>query len=197
MDRANEVLDFWFGSPDSVEYGTERDFWFSGGAEIDAQIRDRFLALYEEAAAGTLDHWRQVRHGCLALILLLDQFPRNMFRGEARAFATDAKALACARHAITQGFDRDRPAGHLQFFYLPFEHSEDIGDQRRSEQLMRSLPEYEEKSLHIRYAVLHREVIERFGRFPTRNADLGRKNTPEEDAFLMETGGQWSVDEGE
>ncbi len=184
MDEINRILDYWFGAPDSAEYGTYRELWYDGGPEIDAEIADRFGPIHQRAAAGELDHWRERARPCLALILLFDQFPRNMFRGEPRSFATDAKAVETARHAVERGYDRGLDLDTQQFYYMPFEHSEDIADQRRSVELFRAGADDERKQEHIDYAVRHLEIIERFGRFPHRNAILGRDSTPEEIAFL-------------
>ncbi len=184
MRTVAEILDFWFGAPDSAEHGSHREMWFEGGPEVDAGVSKRFGALYEQAAVGELDHWRDEARACLALILVLDQFPRNMFRGTAKAFATDGKAAGIARHALMRGHDRGLGLDTQQFYYLPFEHSEDLADQRRSVELFRAGTAGERKEEHVGYAVRHLEIIERFGRFPHRNAILGRDSTAEEIAFL-------------
>ncbi len=188
MDEFDRILDYWFGPPDSEEHGTHREMWYGGGPEIDAEIAERFDTLYQRAAAGELDHWRDQARSCLALILLFDQFPRNMFRGEPRSFATDAKAVEFARHAVERGYDRGLDPNTQQFYYLPFEHSEDIADQHRSVGLFRASADDERKEENIGYAVQHLEIIERFGRFPHRNAILGRESTPEEIKFLQDGG---------
>ncbi|WP_026874002.1 DUF924 family protein [Inquilinus limosus] len=178
---AHDVLTFWFEQ-------SGKDRWFSGDAGFDAEIRARFLTLQEEAAAGRHDDWAASPLGAVALCIVLDQFPRNLFRGTPRAFATDPQALATAKAAVEQGFDKD-PAltdDHRLFLYLPFEHSEDLADQQRSVELQTaglSDPGY------IDYARRHLAVIERFGRFPHRNLILGRITTPEEEAYLAEHGG--------
>lgn len=183
-----EVLDFWFGPPGSPGRGQERKEWFAkqahDGSEFDAAIRDGFLATYEAAARGDLDHWAETCDGIVALCLLLDQFPRNMFRGQARAFATDAKILAMAKQAIARGLDR--PLGHIPgpFVYLPFEHSEVIADQDRYLELVGRFAHLERGAKMAKYGRAHKELIERFGRFPHRNACLGRPSTPEELAYL-------------
>ncbi len=184
MDEIDRILDYWFGPPDSEIHGTFREMWYRGGPEIDSEIAERFEALYERAAAGELDDWREQARSCLAMILLLDQFPRNMFRGEPRSFATDAKAVETARHAVGRGYDRGLDLNVQQFHYMPFEHSEDIADQRRAVELFRAAADDERKEENIGYAIKHLEIIERFGRFPHRNAILGRDSTPEEIAFL-------------
>ena len=191
IEEASEVLDCWFGAPGSPEHGQRRDMWFKDGRSIDAEIRERFLALHEEAASGVLDHWRQDPRACLALILLLDQFPRHMFRDRPLAYATDPRALATAKHALDAGFDRDRPFVELNFFYLPFSHAEHLAAQRRSVELRQALPEHEEKEKSITRAIDHMEVIARFGRFPHRNEILGRESTPEEAKFLDDNPDAW------
>ncbi len=172
---AQDVLDFWFGA--------DRKAWFEKNPAFDEEIRARFLPLYERAASGALEAWRAAPDSCLALVILLDQFPRNMFRGSARAFAADPLALQAAKHAVSQRFDQGLSLDERTFLYLPFEHSESLADQARGCELMQPLGEEV-----YRYAVRHREIIERFGRFPHRNAALGRENTPEETAFLKQPG---------
>ena len=184
MDEVDRVLDYWFGPPDSEIHGTFREMWYRGGPKIDSEIAGRFGTLHERAAAGELDHWREQARSCLALILLLDQFPRNMFRGEPRSFATDAKAVEIARHAVERGYDRGHDLNTQQFYYMPFEHSEEVADQRRAVELFRAADDDERKEENIGYAVEHLEIIERFGRFPHRNAILGRESTPDEIKFL-------------
>ncbi len=188
MNEAGDVIDYWFGAPGDAEYGSHREMWFGGGPEIDAEITERFGALHVRAAAGEFDHWRDEARACLALILLLDQFPRNMFRGEPRSFATDAEAIEIARHAVDQGYDRGLDLNIQQFYYMPFQHSEDLADQRRSVELFRAGADDERKEENIGYAVQHLEIIERFGRFPHRNEILGRESTPKEIKFLEDGG---------
>jgi uncharacterized protein (DUF924 family) len=180
--RAAEVMRFWFA-------GAPRDKrWFEKNAAFDAEIRARFLALHEAAAAGALDAWKETRADCLALIVLLDQLPRNMFRGTPRAFATDARALGAARYAVERGYDRTMAPCERMFVYLPFEHSESLDDQDESCRLNKPLAAFPETHDVYRYAERHREIIARFGRFPHRNAALGRASTPEEIEFLKEPG---------
>lgn len=193
IEEASRVLEYWFGAPESPEYGQRRDIWFKDGRSIDADIRERFFSLHETAASGALDHWRQEARTCLALILVLDQFSRHMFRDGPRAFAADSKALATAKHALDAGFDRDRPFGELNFFYLPFSHAEHLASQHRSVVLRRALPEHEEKAKSVERAIDHMEVIARFGRFPHRNEILGRESTPEEAKFLDDNPDAWFV----
>jgi uncharacterized protein (DUF924 family) len=171
--RAEAVLTFWFGQ--------EAKRWFEKNATFDAEIRSRFLPLHEALSSNA--DWLSQPRDCLARIIVLDQFPRNMFRGTARAFATDPLALAAARHAVASGFDRDMQPVHKQFMYLPFEHSESLTDQERACELMKPLGE----ELYG-WAVKHKVIVERFGRFPHRNEILGRKSTPEEIEFLKQPG---------
>ncbi len=154
--------------------------WFGKDADFDREIAARFLPAHEAAAAGKLADWAAAPDGALALLLLLDQFPRNMFRGSARAFATDPLARALADRAIAQGFDEAAASGERMFFHLPFEHSENLADQERSLALSRRAG----GGTADRYAEIHADIIRRFGRFPHRNAMLGRVTTPEEQAFL-------------
>jgi uncharacterized protein (DUF924 family) len=186
--RAKEVLEFWFGDSDLRADVVRRKVWFVKDPRFDEEIRSRFFATCEDAARGAFTPWLQDARECLALIILLDQFPRNLFRGEPRAFATDPDALASAQHAVERGFDQFVAPGARMFFYLPFEHSEDIAMQRRAVALFEAMREIPEMSEAIRYAQLHFDVIRRFGRFPHRNAILGRISTPDEEAFLRTPG---------
>jgi uncharacterized protein (DUF924 family) len=154
--------------------------WFERDDAFDAEIRARFLASCEAAAAGRLEHWRATPDGTLALLILLDQFPRNLFRGDARAFATDAAARAIAESAIARGTDRLFGLPERRFFYLPLLHSEDLADQERCIALCRDAGDAEGE----KYAETHADVIRRFGRFPHRNRALGRATTEQERAFL-------------
>ncbi len=156
------------------------DKWFTRNDDFDREIRERFLATHEAAALGRLADWEASAEGALALMILLDQFPRNMFRGTARAFATDKLAREIATRALDKGFDRDTPAKLRSFFYLPFEHSEDLADQERSLALYRALGDEN----NMKYADIHADIIRKFGRFPHRNEILGRQTTAEEQAFL-------------
>lgn len=188
MTDFDAVLDFWFGPAGSEDRGRPRDAWFRKSPEFDAQIRDRFLSLHEAAARGELGAWEQAPASSLALAVVLDQFPRNMFRGTPGAFASDALALGVARRAVARGFDRMLMSVERWFVYLPFEHSEDLADQRRSVELFEWLSGEESSKSPIDYAHRHFEVIARFGRFPHRNAILGRASTPEELEFLRQPG---------
>jgi uncharacterized protein (DUF924 family) len=174
MSDPVEVLDFWI-----TEIGPKG--WFNGGDAVDIACRDRFGDLWQAAHDGGLDHWVDGPTGTLAYLILTDQFPRNMFRGEARAFATDARARAAARRAVALGWDIEVPEPERTFIYLPFEHSEDLSDQDWSVELSAARITDDDFLLHAR---AHREIIARFGRFPFRNAALGRSTTAEEQAFL-------------
>ncbi|MBF2065589.1 MAG: DUF924 domain-containing protein [Calothrix sp. C42_A2020_038] len=193
MSQVNEIIDFWFGSCTDAGYGKPREVWFSKELDFDQTIRTRFLKDYEKAALGYLDDWKAAPLSSLALILLLDQFPRNMFRGTSEAFATDWEALSVAQHAIKQGYDRSLLPVQRWFIYLPFEHSENIEHQRCSVELFKQLSDDADSANAIQYAIQHMEVIERFGRFPHRNAILGRTSTTEEKEFLKQPGQELGV----
>ena len=181
-----ELLDFWFGPHGHPERGTLRKIWFTPNAEFDAEIRERFHEDVLEAGRGRLDGLSGTADGVLALLILLDQFPRNLFRGEARAFAYDGKARAVARLAIGMGLDKVLSPVERVFIYLPFEHSEDIEDQIRSVALFKTLPPVIWRDEVIDYAIRHHDIVAQFGRFPHRNAVLGRASTAEELAFLQQ-----------
>jgi len=169
-----EIIAFW------EEAGPEK--WFSKDEAFDVQIRERFLATYEAAATGELAGWTETAHGTLALLILLDQFPRNMFRGDRRTYATDSTALAIAEDAVADGYHQVFKPPMSRFFILPFTHAEDLAAQERSVAFNEELGDEE----GLKWARHHRDIIARFGRFPHRNAILGRTNTPEEEAFLSE-----------
>ena len=171
------VLAFW------REAGMAK--WFRGGEAFDAECRARLSDAHFAAARGEREHWMADADGALALVLLLDQVPRNVFRGSGHAFATDSLALHYANRALEQRFDREIDPTLRAFMYLPFEHSEAIADQRRSVALFAPLGNAE----YTKYAYAHLDVIEKFGRFPHRNHALGRINTPEEQAWLDAGGG--------
>lgn len=175
---ARAVLDFWFGP----EAGPER--WFKKDPTFDAAIRARFADACADALAGGLADWRAGARGCLALILLLDQFPRNLHRDDARAFAGDARARAVLARARAAGFDRELDPAERHFLYMPLMHSEDPADQRDSVALFEALGNADV----LKYARAHKAIIDRFGRYPHRNAVLGRASTPEEEAFLRQPG---------
>lgn len=186
--QAVAILDFWFGTEADAIPGHGKTLWFVKDAATDATIRAQFLPGYELAVAGELDAWRDTAKGGLALVILLDQFPRNMFRGEPRAFASDGLAREVASESIERGFDLMLEPVERAFMYLPFEHSETLGDQQRSLDLFTALSQHHGLHEMVRYAQLHYEVIERFGRFPHRNAILGRESTAAEQAFLAQPG---------
>ncbi len=174
-----EVLDFWLH-----EIGPKG--WYAGGAEIDSACRDRFADLWQAAHDGGLEHWVEGTVGTLAYLIVTDQFPRNIHRDSPLAFATDDRALAAARKAVAAGWDMNAPEPERQFFYMPFEHSEEPADQALSvTYLTERLASEPDKALHAR---AHAEVIARFGRFPSRNAALGRVSTAAEQAYLDEGG---------
>jgi long-chain acyl-CoA synthetase len=166
------VLDFWFG--------LDPEKWYKKDDAFDAAIREQFLATYEAAAGGQLSDWEQTPESTLALLIVLDQFPRNMFRGSPRSFAADSLALAIAKRAVERGFDRTLDVQKRTFVYLPYEHSENLDDQERGVALIRAAGDQES----LKWAELHADIIRRFGRFPHRNAVLGRGTTAQEQAFL-------------
>ena len=160
--RAEEVLDFWFGREGEPGYGEFRDVWFRKDPEFDAGVTDRFAGLYEEAAAGDLDGWRDDARSCLALVIVLDQFPRNMFRGDGRTHAADEAALASSRYAVEHALDRELPAFQRMFLYMPFMHSENREDQRRSVELFGLLADEQggaRRNLLRRRAQRHRRAV--------------------------------------
>ena len=182
MGKAEDILRFWFGEAP----GPARKAWFEKNPDFDAEIASRFMADCEAAEGGGFSEWTKAPRTALALIVLCDQFPRNMFRGSSRAFATDPVALAVARDVVDSGWDRAMLAVERMFAYLPFEHSESPADQVLSCELMKPLGEDP-----YRYAVRHKEIIDRFGRFPHRNAILGRESSAGEVAFLKEPGSRF------
>ena len=189
MADIEEILTFWFSTiRDEPSYFEEyAPRWFVQNADFDRDIVRRFQAAYELAAQGQLTHWTQTARGGVALILVLDQFPRNMFRNDPRAFATDPLARQIAEQMISAGFDRQLRLVERYFVYVPFMHSEQCAHQQRSVMLFQQMAE-ERAYFDTSYAVRHQEVIERFGRFPHRNTVLGRASTPAELAFLKQFG---------
>lgn len=175
-----EILDFWFLPLDDPDHGKPREIWWAGPAEFDAEIRARFGAAFDRALTGVLDCWRQSPDGALAHILLCDQFPRNMHRRTARAFAGDAKAIETARVALARGYPSAFNAAMRIFFYVPFEHSELLSDQELCCTLFSTFRDDQS----MKSAVEHRDLIRRFGRFPHRNDALGRVCTPDELDYL-------------
>jgi uncharacterized protein (DUF924 family) len=182
MEIVERVLDFWFLSPGDGGEEPHRNEWFKSTPELDRETERLFTEDTRKAAAGGYDALGETAQGSLALVILLDQFPRNLYRGSAQAFASDGKALDVAKRAIERGFDRGLGRWRRMFLYLPFQHSEDLAVQSRSLELFNDLGE--ENTLG--YAKEHYDIIARFGRFPHRNAVLGRSSTAEEDAFLKE-----------
>ena len=193
---ATAVIDFWFGAHinDTTTAQAQRKLWWSKDATVDADMRTRFAALVDAAAAGDYSEWATTPRGRLALILLFDQFPRNIYRGTPQAFAYDARALQLAQDLVTTNADSSLRRIERVFCYLPLEHAESIEMQTLSVELFTALaadapePERETFKGYVDYAVRHRDVILRFGRFPHRNRILGRQSTPEEDKFLKQPG---------
>jgi uncharacterized protein (DUF924 family) len=170
MPTPADILAFW------REAGPDR--WYKKDDAFDAEVRRRYLELWQRASAGELSEWETSDDGALALVIVLDQFPRNMFRDEARAFSSDAKALAVAERAVALGADTRIDPTLLEFLYMPFMHSEALSDQLRCVELLQNSPD------NLKYAAEHADIIRRFGRFPHRNGMLGRATTPEEQAYL-------------
>ncbi len=190
MSGHEEILEYWFQDLDREDIEPRLDIWFHKKPETDAYIKERFERDVEAAARGERDQWMDSARPCLALILLLDQFTRNIYRDSPEAFAQDARALAAAFHALEKGFDHELPPMARTFVYLPLEHSEDMETQERSVKLFTALagdaPDKRRETflVFLDYAERHRAIIERFGRFPHRNSVLGRESTPEEIEFL-------------
>jgi uncharacterized protein (DUF924 family) len=184
MAGREDVLDFWLEELDEAD-------WYRGGDDLDALIRERFTNIWEQASRGELDGWCDTPEGTLAFLIVTEQFPRNMFRGTAKAFSTDPRALSAAKAAVAECRDWLIDMPERQFFYLPLEHSEDIADQHRAVRLIATRMRAPETLLHAR---AHRWVIDRFGRFPYRNAALGRETRPPEESFLAEGGYRLALD---
>jgi uncharacterized protein (DUF924 family) len=191
--RAQAVLDTWFGAPDSAQFGHARKVWFKKDVTFDALLNERFGALLEEALEGRLTSWAATPPGTLALIVLLDQFTRNCFRGTPRAFAGDDEALKLARTLVDTRDELTLPTIHHRVFVtMPFEHDEALASQREAVRLLQALfDETGDKDVEdfLDYALRHAEVIARFGRFPHRNVVLGRETTAEERTWLKQEGG--------
>jgi uncharacterized protein (DUF924 family) len=179
---AKDILAFWFNTTELTTDFDKRAVWFRATPDFDQQLIERFTGIHKQAAAGALDHFKGSAEESLALIVSLDQFPRNIFRGTPRAYATDAKARDVARHAIEQGYDKSYSRWPMLFCYLPFEHSEVLVDQQRALVLYKNLDNEES----MKSAIGHHDVIEKYGRFPHRNAIMGRQNTPEEDEYMKD-----------
>jgi uncharacterized protein (DUF924 family) len=186
----DEILDFWFGPPASPRYGESRAEWFRKDPAFDAEIRMRFGAAIEQALAGAFADWTAPR-ATLARVLLLDQFTRNCFRESPRAFAGDPLALATAEAAVARGNDRILIPAERRFMYLPFEHSESLAAQERGLALCTRLRDDTGDGDALLWAEKHASIIRCFGRFPHRNAVLGRESTPEEIAFLATPGSRF------
>lgn len=187
-DRAEAVLDFWFGAAGTPEEGTVRREWFAAEPAFDARIAAEFGETIEAALAGECDAWARSAQTACALVIVVDQFTRNVFRGTPRMFEGDRLALHTARRIVAERWDDSYDALQRWFCYMPFEHSESIDDQRESLRLFGALREHPLAGGAWRWAKSHHAVIERFGRFPHRNAILGRVSTPAETAFLREPG---------
>lgn len=187
--RISEVLDFWFGAPGDAYNNRTRVEWFRKNDAFDEEIRKSYGTLIDDALAGRLERWRESVDGTLAYILTLDQFTRNAHRGTAKAFAGDPLALAAARALVASGADRTLPGVRRQFIYLPFEHAEDLAMQDESMRLFTALAGADPALADLPvWAERHRVIVARFGRFPHRNAILGRPSTADEEAFLREPG---------
>jgi uncharacterized protein (DUF924 family) len=190
--RSREVLDCWFGAPGSSEYGTDRRCWFKRNEAFDAMLRERFGSLIEAALAHELDAWLATPLGSLALVIVLDQFTRNCYRRSARMYDGDAQAVSIAWRMVEAGSDVVLPTVyHRVFAYFPFEHDETMEGQRERVRLSGELEAHGLDPSYARSAERHAKVVERFGRFPHRNAVLGRQSTEEEIAFLRERGSRF------
>ncbi len=186
---SQSILEFWFGSITDPDYGQPRQAWFIKDPQFDHQIQAQFFGIYAQAATGQLQDWQDHPLSGLALVIVLDQFSRNLFRRQPQAFATDPMARAAAKQALDRGFDQELLPVQRWFLYLPFEHSEDLEDQHRSVELFSQLDQSDpENAKCLAYAKRHLEVIQRFGRFPHRNRILGRTSTAAEIEFLQQPG---------
>lgn len=177
---------FWFG--EGADYGKVHKRWFEKDPTFDAQVTKRYQKPHQEMRDGAHRDWLGDAHDCLARIIVLDQFPRHIYRGSAAAFSTDAAALEAAKHLVDEGWDMKLLPVERMFAYLPFQHSESLADQERSIKLYEPLKAFPETADTDRYAVAHHDIIRRFGRFPHRNAALGRPSTLEEIDFLKQPG---------
>lgn len=188
--QPDDVLNFWFGAPDDPAFGKSRPLWFTKSDATDDVIRERFSGTVESALRGDLAYWSDTPRGTVALILLLDQFTRNIFRNTPRAFEGDGEALRLASRLVDRGADRSLTLVERWFTYMPFEHSEFLNDQHESVRLFKQLAD-EGMSEPLSWGIKHYDVIDRFGRFPHRNETLGRESTPEEIEFLKEQGSRF------
>ena len=180
------VLEFWFGAPEAPAYGVACDAWFAKDAAFDQALRERFAGLHDAVLAGDYDGWQGDPDGALAMIVALDQFARNLYRGSPRMYAADERARGLARAALERGHDTRLVPVERWFVYMPFEHSEDIADQRLALDLFDALAFHEPSLKAIDSVRRHHDIVARFGRFPHRNEILGRVSTAEETAFLRE-----------
>jgi len=189
-ETIDSVIRYWFGeASSSADINAEKKrLWWSKNEKVDEKIADRFSALIDAVASGELDHWNESDNGLLASIICTDQFPRNIYRGHSKSFSYDQIALRFARQAIAMGFDRKLSLIKRVFIYMPFEHSEEISDQQQAVSLMQSLVEQSSTDEKDVFAGWHHEVIAEFGRFPHRNAILGRESTEKELVFLKKPG---------
>jgi len=176
-DTKTEILHFWFTE-------TEPQQWFQVSSAFDSQVRERFMVVYNMAREGLCDGWKTEPEGCLALCLVFDQFPHHIFRGKREAFDMADKSLSVAKYAVAKGFDQALPPLKRRFVYLPYEHSERLTDQDECVALFRAMKDDDPQGYE--YALRHRDVIEKFGRFPHQNELLGRESTPVEEVFLAD-----------
>lgn len=183
----DDILEFWFDTTPEAPSEEAQKRWWTKDLAFDAELRERFMDTWEQARSGALDHWTQTPAGRLALILVLDQFSRNMHRGSPMSWTQDSIAQAHCLAALAAGEDRGQPKHARLFLYLPLEHAEDVALQERSLACFRGLlQDFPEEQRLLDYADRHAEIVVRFGRFPHRNAVIGRESTPEELAFLNE-----------
>lgn len=174
-----DIIQFWFAE-------TPFQMWFQSTAEFDENIKKKYYLIHQQAKAGELDHWKETAIGCLALVIILDQFPRNMFRNTPQAFSTDELALKISEYSLEHKFDQELSTEQRLFLYLPFEHSENLDHQKKSVELVKQIDQKDSPWLY--YAEEHYKVIEKFGRFPHRNKILNRQSSREEEEFLKQPG---------
>jgi uncharacterized protein (DUF924 family) len=188
MRHGDRVLAFWFGEDWQTAIVKPQKKWFAKDPIFDQAVKEWFLGTYEQAVEGRFESWMETAMGALALTIVLDQFPRNIFRDTAQAFASDSQALMVANYALDRDFDQDLPPVMRVFFYLPFEHSENSDHQARCVQMLTPFASDPELKGYYEFALRHQAVIEQFGRFPHRNALLGRPDTIAEVEFLQQPG---------
>ena len=187
MTTIDSVLEFWFGADPSAITDDTRKRWFMKDPAFDEAIREQFGAAWEQAVAGELSDWEQSPRGALAVLILLDQFSRNLWRGDPRTWAQDEQARGVMRRALERGFDRQLGFDERSFLYMPLMHSEVLADQEECVTRFEQLRDEGGQDV-VKWAVAHRDIVARFGRFPHRNEVLGRRSTPEEESFLQEPG---------